>query len=208
MTVLNRLASQLGRNDEEPNVLLARQLAGESNHDGIAEIIVNLTNKNKKIQHDCIKVAYEAGELNPALISEYAETFIELLKSRDNRIVWGAMTALSAIADMSADTIMKHLEQVIAAMHNGSVITVDRGVLALSKLAAVSRENNNEIFPYLLDHLRNCRSKEVPQHAESTLLAVTSGNIEGFLRVLRGREEQLTESQLKRVKKIYRRLES
>lgn len=48
------------------------------------------------------------------------------------------------------------------AMKTGSVITMDKGVLTLAKLASVSKAHNDRIFPYLLNHLENCRSKEVP----------------------------------------------
>lgn len=206
MSVVNLLASQLGRNDENPNVELAQHLANEGNHAGIEEIIENLSCKDKKIQHDCIKVAYEIGQIKPELISKYALTFIELLKSRNNRLVWGGMMALATIADVVPQTLMTHLETLKSAMKNGSVITIDKSVLTLAKLAAVSKENNDRIFPLLLDHLENCRPKEIPQHSESTLLAVADGNKEAFLNVLQKRENSLTVPQLKRVNKIYKAL--
>ncbi|NIK67474.1 hypothetical protein [Paenibacillus sp. BK720] len=208
MSVVNLLASRLGRKDEEPNIELAQRLASEENVAGIQEIIENLSSKDKKIRHDCIKVAYELGEIRPELISPYALRFIELLGSRDNRLVWGAMTALSTIAETASGAIMEHVDQIVSAMNTGSVITVDKAVLALSKLAAVSEAKNKVIFPFLLRHLEGCRSKEVPQHSESVLLAVTAPNIEEYLKVLRAREQQLTDAQLKRVKKIYRTLEN
>lgn len=208
MSVVNQLASRLNRNDEEPNIELAHTLANEENHAGIEEIIENLSSKDKKVQHDCIKVAYEIGQVKPELISKYAQTFIELLKSHNNRLVWGGMTALSTITEESSETIMAHLHTIKSAMKIGSVITIDKGVLTLAKLAAVSKENNDVIFPFLLQHLENCRTKEVPQHSESTMLAVTDENREGFLNVLRKREPYLTAPQLKRVKKIYKTLEA
>ncbi|MHA7138576.1 hypothetical protein ACRTEV_15170 [Rossellomorea arthrocnemi] len=208
MSVVNQLASRLNRNDEEPNIELAHTLANEENHADIEEIIENLSSKDKKVQHDCIKVAYEIGQVKPELISKYAQTFIELLKSHNNRLVWGGMTALSTITEESSETIMAHLHTIKSAMKIGSVITIDKGVLTLAKLAAVSKENNDVIFPFLLQHLENCRTKEVPQHSESTMLAVTDENREGFLNVLRKREPYLTAPQLKRVKKIYKTLEA
>lgn len=208
MSVVNQLASQLSRNDEVPNIELAHELANEENHAGIEEIIENLSSKDKKIQYDCLKVAYEIGQVKPELISKYALTFIELLKSRNNRLVWGGMMALATIADVASETIMAHLDILKSAMKIGSVITIDKGVLTLAKLAAIRKENNEVIFPFLLHHLENCRSKEIPQHSESTLLAVTDENKEEFLNVLRKREKYLTAPQLKRVKKIYKTLET
>ena len=65
MSVLNRLASSLGRHDEIPNQELARNLAAKKDKAGIREIAENLWNKEKNIQADCIKVLYEIGYLNP-----------------------------------------------------------------------------------------------------------------------------------------------
>ena len=208
MSVVNQLASQLNRNDEEPNIELAHKLVKDENHAAIEEIIENLYGKDKKIQHDCMKVAYEIGKVKPELISKYAMNFIELLKSRNNRLVWGAMTALATIADEASETLMAHVSIIKNAIKMGSVITIDKGVLTLAKLAAVSKENNHVIFPFLLLHLENCRTKEIPQHSESTLLAVTDENKEAFLNVLRKRDTYLTAPQLKRVKKIYKQLEA
>ncbi|MFJ5717601.1 hypothetical protein [Neobacillus sp. NPDC093127] len=208
MSVVNLLASQLNRNDEAPNIELAHELANEENHIGIEEIIENLSSKDKNIQQDCIKVAYEIGQVKPELIGKYALTFIELLKSRNNRLVWGGMTALATIAEVASEIIMAHLDTLKSTMKIGSVITIDKGILTLAKLAAVSKENNDTIFPFLLHHLENCRTKEIPQHSESTLFAVTDVNKEKFLNVLRKREKYLTASQLKRIKKIYKILEA
>ncbi|MCJ8010078.1 hypothetical protein ACFFF5_21805 [Lederbergia wuyishanensis] len=207
MTIINKLATHLNRRDEERNIELAHELVNTNNLEGIKEVIQNLSNKDKKIQQDCIKVAYEIGEMKPELISEYALIFIDFLKSRNNRLVWGSMTALSTIALVSADMIMEHIETLFSAMKTGSVITMDKGVLTLAKLAAVNKQNNERIFPFLLSHLRTCRPKEIPQHTESTILAVTGDNKEELLSVLRKRENQLTTSQLKRIKKVYKVLE-
>ncbi|MGE7837100.1 hypothetical protein [Viridibacillus arvi] len=204
MTIVPKLASKLQRRDEEPNIELAQELVKDHNLEGIKEVIQNLSNKDKGIQQDCIKVAYEIGEVKPELISEFALTFINLLQSRNNRLVWGAMTALSSIATVSSTIMMEHLETIFSTMKTGSVITVDKGVLTLAKLASTSKENNERIFPFLLHHLETCRFKELPQHAESTLIAVNNDNEEAFLIVLKRRENELTAPQLKRIKKIYK----
>lgn len=206
MSVINKLASQLNINGAVPNVELAHELACAENNSGIKEIIENLSNKNKRIQSDCIKVAYEIGQVKPELIRQYAQDFLELLKSRNNRLVWGGMSALATIADLIPETIMVHLDLVKKTIKEGSVITVDRGIITLAKLAAVSEKNNDLIFPFLLQHLKNCKSKEIPPHSESILCAITDENKTEFLNVLREREDELTAPQLKRVKKIYNQL--
>lgn len=208
MTILNRLASQLDRRDEEPNIELAQELVSENNIVGIHEIIQNLSSKDKKIKQDCIKVAYEISKLKPELISEYALTFITLLKSSNNRLVWGSMQVLATIAKEVPEILMEHLHSIKLAIKNGSVITVDKGILTLAKLASVNNENNEKIFPFLMEHLKTCRTKEIPQHAESTLIAVTESNKAEFLAILQEREPYLTKPQHKRVTTIINQLTS
>src|SRR5215211_7819929 len=104
MSVLNRLASALERNDEVPNQLLAKEIAEAEDTAAVQELINHLTDPSKAIQSDCIKVLYEIGALKPELLANgvAVEAFIRLLSSRNNRLVWGGMTALGAIADRQA----------------------------------------------------------------------------------------------------------
>lgn len=206
MTVLTRLASQLDRKDERPNIELARELMEYNNIAGIQEIIENLASRNKKMKIDCIKVAYEIGRVKPELICDYAEMFIDLLKSPNNRLVWGAMQVLSTIAEISAITLMKHLHTIKQAVKSGTVITTDKGILTLAKLAAVNEYNHKTIFPFLIEHLKTCRTKEIPQHAESILMAVTNETLTEFLNVLKEREPYMTIPQTRRVQNIYSQL--
>ena len=53
MSILDKLASNQGRRDEEPNKKLARELVAEKDFGGIKEIADNLWNEDKKIQSDC-----------------------------------------------------------------------------------------------------------------------------------------------------------
>ena len=72
MSALERIAHFQNRRDEVPNQDLARDLASKKDRGGIREIAQNLWNKDKNIQADCIKVLYEIGYLNPALVAGYA----------------------------------------------------------------------------------------------------------------------------------------
>ena len=202
MSVLNRLASSLDRRDEASNQELAHDLAANKDKAGIHEIAENLWNKNKNIQADCIKVLYEVGYLEPKLIVDYAEDFVKLLRSKNNRLVWGGMTALAEVAKANPDAIFNHIDEIKKAKETGSVITVDSAISTLAYTAAANKKYNEAIFPYLLKHLSNCRPKEVPQHAEKTLPAVNSSNKVDFIKVLEKRIEDLSGSGLSRVKKV------
>jgi hypothetical protein len=205
MSVLNRLASALGRRDEIPNQELARDLAAGKDMAGIREIAQNLWNKDKNIRADCIKVLYEIGSLEPKLIADYAEDFVKLLRSKNNRLVWGGMTALNEVAKANPDGVFKYLDEIKKAKETGSVITVDNAVSTLASTAATEKYNK-AIFPYLLKHLSGCRPKEVPQHAEKTLPAVNSSNKADFIKVLEKRMEDLSGSGLARVKKVIKQV--
>ena len=202
MSVLNRLAHSLGRRDEVPNQELARDLASNKDKAGIREIAENLWNKNKNIQADCIKVLYEVGYLQPALVADYVEDFIRLLKSRNNRLVWGGMTGLATVAELKADVIYARLAEIQKAMDEGSVITMDNGILALARAASKGEQYNKAIFPFLLAHLKTCRPKDVAQHAEKTLAAVNAGNKAEFIAALAKRMVDLSGAGLARVKKV------
>jgi len=207
MSILNRIAHFQNRRDEVPNQELARELAKKKDREGIREIAENLWNKDKNVQADCVKVLYEIGYIDPSLIADYAEDYLKLLKSRNNRLVWGGMIALSTVATLKADVIFEHLQEVYRAIELGSVITVDGGVLTLAGVASAREEYRQAIFPFLLDHLRTCRPKDVPQHSEKSLPAVDASNKDEFITVLEKRLEDLSGSQITRVKKVIKAAE-
>lgn len=202
MPILHRIAHFQNRRDEVPNQELARDLTAQKDAAGIREIAENLWSKDKNVRADCIKVLYEIGSLDPALVADYAEDFLKLLKSGNNRLVWGGMTALGAIAELRGDFIHAHLGEIQKAMGLGSVITVDNGILALARAASQNAACNRDVFPYLLQHLQTCRPKDVAQHTEKSLVAVNAANKTEFIAVLEKRLEDLSGSGLARVKKV------
>lgn len=201
MSALERIAHFQNRRDEVPNQELARDLAKKKDRKGLQEIAANLWNKDKGIQGDCLKVLYETGYIDPALIAPYAEDFVRLLKSKNNRLVWGGMIALGVVAEQKPDVVLAHLDEIKRAMKEGSVITVDNAVQTLARAASVGDRYRKLMFPLLIDHLKNCRPKDVPQHAEKSLPAVTAGNRKEFVAVLTKRMDDLSGSGLARVRK-------
>ena len=207
MSALQRIAYYQNRRDEVPNQELAKELAAKKDRKGIREIADNLWNKNAQVQSDCLKVLYEIGYLQPELAAPYADDFLKLLHSRNNRLVWGAMIALSAVADLKADAIYPHVEEIKQVMDQGSVITRDNGVRVLALVAAQKAAYSKTIFPYLLHHLETCRPKDVPQHAEKAAVAVNARNKQAFIEVLEKRLVDLKGAQATRVKRVIREAE-
>jgi hypothetical protein len=208
MTVLDKLSSSLNRRDEIPNQELARELAANRDEHGIREIVAGLSSKDTAIRADCIKVLYEIGYIDPQLVAPYALEYVKLLNSRNNRLVWGGMIALSTVAPLAADALHPHVAEIQNAFLAGSVITKDAGVLTLAGIASASQEYNREIFPFLLEHLRTCRPKDVPQHCEKALVAVNAENKVEFIAVLDKRMEDMLGSQVGRVNKVIKQAEN
>jgi hypothetical protein len=205
-SVLRKISYYQNVRDEVPNQELARELAETRNAAGIQEIAAHLVDKNKNIQSDCLKVLYEIGYLAPDLIAGYADDFLKLLHSKNNRMVWGAMIALASIADLRADAVWAQIDELLRAVENGSVITVVWGVRALAKVAATGPERRGRIFPFLKHILETCLPRDVPTHAESMLCAVDQSARAEFLSVLEARRAEMTPSQQARLKKVLKAL--
>jgi len=204
MSVLDRISYFQSRRDEVPNQALARELAAAKDKKGIGEIAANLKHPERRVQSDCLKVLYEIGYLEPELIADYVDEFLKLLPNRHNRLVWGSMIALSTIAGLRSDQLFAHVDIIQQTMTSGSVITKDASVATLATIAAQNDDYNQRIFPYLLEHLATCRPKDVPQHSEKIVTAVTPHNKKPFICVLEDRMDDLSSTQLKRVKKVLR----
>ena len=207
MSVLQKLASQQGRKDEEPNKALGRELVRTVNLAGIEEIADNLWNPDPRIQSDCDGVMEEIGRQAPERIEAYVSDFLKLLSHKRNRRVWQAMICLSLIAERKPKEIFEHRTEILQAMEVGSVITQDNGIKTLAKVAAAGEAYNQVIFPYLLAQLGSCRPKSVPQYAESILCAINPENKGDYKEILVQRLTELSPHQHRRVQKVLKQLE-
>jgi hypothetical protein len=121
--------------------------------------------------------------------------------------VWGAMIALSTIGAVQADGLFPHIDEIIKATRSGSVITTDNGVKTLALIGSTKTEYRKAIFPFLLEHLQTCRPKDIPQHAEHTLAAVTAENRLAFKQILEKRMEDLSPAGVTRIRKVLKTVE-
>lgn len=206
--MIEKIASRIGCNDDTPNIRLAAQLAEKKDTAGIAEIVAGLDDGSDAVKSDCIKVLYEIGYLDPALIVPYAPTFVRNLKSRNNRMVWGCCIALATIAELTRDYLYENIDAIGRAYETGSVITVDNCVSIFAGIARGKSEYAAEIFPFLIDHLKKCRPKEVGQHADRIFVCVNRETAPEFRKALEARYGSLTASQKKRVDAIFRKIDA
>ncbi len=205
MSVLPKIAFFRGIRDEIPNQELARELAMANDTKGVKEIAEHLWDKNENVCSDCVKVLYETGYIQPELIVPYCAEFLKLLMSKQNRLVWGAMIALSTIAPFQAAELFEKRELIIKIVDQGSVITQDNGIKTLSLVAAVNERYQKVLSPYLLQFLGKCRISDTPRYAETILPCVNGFNQDEYLEILHKRLPELTSSQSARVKKILRK---
>jgi len=202
MSILNRIAASQGRRDEAPNRELARELADQGDRDGIRELAANLDHPDQNVRSDCLKTLYEVGYLRPELVAGCAGDFLRLLLDRNNRMVWGAMLALSTIASLCDDELFRQRAKIQAAMAEGSVITVDNGIKTLATVAASNASYRDELFPFLLHYVETTRPKDVPQHAEAILQAVDAAHAGAFVAALERRMAEMSASQASRLRRV------
>ncbi|MGG7663606.1 HEAT repeat domain-containing protein [Dyadobacter sp. BHUBP1] len=206
MTVISRLATSLGRRDEVPNQELAIEIATNGDGSAIADLIENLSHKSKDVRHDCIKVLYEIGERMPPLIAAYADQFAALLGSKDNRMQWGAMTALNAIAREKPEVVFAAVPQLAAVADKGSVITRDNFVAILIKLSGIPAYAD-QTLPLLNEQMLSCPSNQLPMYAENALPVISAAHKAIFVKTLTSRLGDFEkESKRKRMEKVLKRL--
>jgi hypothetical protein len=206
MHVINKLASSLNRSDEVPNQELAKQIAAHKDKKAVQELIENLNNKSKHIQNDCIKVLYEIGEINPALIADYANNFIALLHHKNNRLQWGAMTAINAITPVKPQQVYDALPKIIDAADKGSVITKDYAVNILIRLCSV-KQYADEAFQLLIEQLSNSPANQLPMYAERAMPIISNNNKKLFIKTLSERLNDIDkDTKRKRIEKVIKKV--
>jgi hypothetical protein len=205
-SVLELLASSLGERGEDPNKELAKKIVATKDKKAIAELAEHLSDNDKNIQSDCIKVLYEIGEQKPELIADYDADFLALLDSKNNRLVWGAMTALDCIAAINPAGIYKRLPKIMDVAEAGSVITKDHGVGILIKLSADAKYAVRTM-PWLIGMLKTCATNQLPMYAENAIPVVSEQHKKEFVAVLTKRLDEIEkESKRKRVEKVIKKL--
>ncbi|WP_423065893.1 hypothetical protein [Devosia sp. CN2-171] len=206
MSILDRLASALGRNDERPNVELAEELAAKPDAAAVVELVGALSGPTA-VSNDAIKVLYELGALRPELVAPHVGAFLALLGSKNNRNVWGALQAIEAVTQLVPETVVVSLPAIVSAADKGSVIAKDKAVQILAKLAAAGYAE--AALPVLLERVENAAPNQFPMYAEAASLVVDAAHRERLARILEARLARIEASAKRvRVEKSLRRLRS
>ena len=206
MSTLDKLASAIGRNDEQPNIALAEAIAKRRDARAVAELVAVLEGKTKAVRSDAIKVLYEIGERKPELIAGHLNAFIGQLESRDNRMVWGAMCAVDAISSVRPKEVFAALPRLMIAVDKGSVITRDHAVKAMTKLAGNS-SYAAKVLPLLQEQLRTCPVNQLPMYAELVATVINGASAKTVMSILEGRLVNVPQpAKRKRIEKVLKRL--
>ena len=207
MKAIDVIATSLNRRDDNPNQDLAIEIIKSKRNDWVKELVDNLKHKDKNIQSDCIKVLYEIGERGPAdMIAPYCRNFGDLLKSKNNRLVWGSMIALDTITLINPKGVYDLLPLIISTIDNGSVISIDHGVGILAQLSS-DVAYAETTFPLLIEQLKKCPSKQLPMYAEKSMIAINPAYKEIFADLVQSRiSEMEKDSQKLRLKKVLAKL--
>lgn len=204
-SVLGKLASALGRRDEVPNQEMAAEIARTGNRAAVQELADGLRNRDKNIQSDCIKTLYEIGERRPGLIAEQVKTFGALLEGKNNRLVWGAMSALDACAEATPADVYALLPQIIRTADAGTVITKDHAVSILAKLSTHA-EYTADCLPLLLEQVEKALPNQFPSYTEKALPVLDAAHMPQFIRILADRLPEIEhEPKRRRVEKILKK---
>lgn len=204
MSILDQLASALGRNDEQPNIALAEALAAKPDAAAVAELVGVLSAGTAAQKSDAIKVLYELGERRPEAVAEHAAAFIELLTSRNNRLVWGAMHAVATVTPLRAEQVAAALPAILSAADKGSVIAKDH---AMSILARLALAGHAAALPVLLDRLGTAAPNQFPMYSEMASPAVTPAHRARFRAILGGRLARIEQpAKRARVEKVLNKL--
>lgn len=204
--IASRLAHARGRRDEEPNVQLAEELAASGDVEGIARIAEIAITGSRPAQNDAIKVLYEVGARNADLLRPHLRGFLQLMQSRNNRMVWGALTALAHLARVDADPIADNLDAILEAADAGSVIARDQAVQILIALKAKPSLASGATA-HMLARLRSAAVNQLPMHAEQIHAVLEAQDYPKFREVLTMRlADAMPQSKRRRIETIIRKL--
>lgn len=207
MSVTNELITAKGKRSKEQNRTVAERIASTENKKAVAELLELLSHKNKTVQSDAIEILYETGFLNPVCIADGCNDFAALLNSRNNRLVWGAMIALSCVASVVPDRIFPHIALIRQAIECGSVITRDAGVVLYAHLLRV-KKYRTDVAPLLFCELEKCPIKQLPQYIEKSAGSIDDALKAAYLCIIEKRMGELgSESRIRRIRKALELLE-
>lgn len=202
LDVETRLAGALDRRDEAPNIELAEDIAGSGDKEAVADLVAVLDRGKTSQRCDAIKVLYEIGDRKPELVAPHVSAFLKHMTSANNRLVWGSLTALAAICRAEPGKIERHLDDILIAADDGSVIAKDQALSILVTLAA-DTSRTGKIVPILIGRIASATPNQLPMYAERSLPVIPPEFRKSLGKTLRQRlDEAMPQSKRKRIEAV------
>ena len=198
--VFARLSCGLGRRDEKPNVEVGQDIAERRDEKTVAALVELLG--DAAASSSAVKALYECGYWAPDLLTPHASAFFDLLGSRKNRLVWGGMIALWCIAGVNPDVIYPRRTEIMEAFENGTAITQETAMKALTAVAGSSLKRKRELSPWLLHALHQGRAKDLAGWLADALPHLTDEHAVKARKLAASRMREMKPSARKRVEKL------
>ncbi len=205
-SIIDRLAHALGRRDEMPNIELAEKISEQNDKASVLELVSCLQHKSVAVRNDAIKVLYEIGERKPDLIVGHYSDFMKALSHKDNRMKWGAMSALSCLSKTHPELLARDLTTIVKAMDEGSVITRDHGMYILANIGRL-KKHHADCMELMLEQLERAPVNQMPMYAEKTAEIISKPYLSRFEKILSSRDDvNEIPSKQKRIEKLLKSL--
>lgn len=194
--------------DEKQNVLLAQNIVTKAHQEDKVSFLISSLEKSKTIASNAIKVIYEIGAEKPELIAPYFLQLKALLYSKQNRLQWGAMTAINSIAHVIPDEIYPAIPELLKVATIGSVITRDNAFEILVKLAK-NPKHNAACIALIIEQLKSCPENQLAMYAEKALPVSFGSHSTQITQAINLRLKGVEkESKRKRLLKVIKKLET
>jgi len=207
MSLVEKLASSLDRNDEQPNIDLAVELSKKQDLSSeVLELLGIVNHGTKEQRHDAIKVLYELANIRPDVFGDKFEFVFDLLETKDNRLLWGTLALLAKICHSNLEKTFSHLPQILAAAERGSVIAKDNAFDILLQLSS-AMGHSSEVQQNIISFLENAAPNQLPMYAEKAATALVQSNNADIVHALIGRlDHMLTDAKRGRLEKAIAKL--
>ncbi len=162
MEILNQLSSKQGDKTEKSNKRVAEQCIQDPTL--LHDITSGFSDKDKKLQSDCIEVFTMISESHPDLVLPYANNIVPLLKSRETKTRWEAVHTFAFIADKIPEiirSILPDLEDLIE--KDKSTIVRDYTLDTISNFSRTGKASADSSFPILKKALNIWEEKHAKQ---------------------------------------------
>ena len=211
MSIQDKLAFALDRNDQYPNRQVAESIVDTGGKKKVEELAAFVISQpGQRAQSDAILALAYVGELAPELLSDQAEFLIDQLDSPINRVIFGSMIGLAHIAHLQAEKLFDALPQIIDAMDTGTVVTRDHGYRIMITLYGKNRFQE-DLFALIQEQLMKAPSNQLGQYIERLIPVLNKMHLNLLIETLEERQNDIVnEYHVKRLnknlKKLYKQL--